>query len=150
MLADAYRLARLCNRQATDDAELVERLGYRPVAVPALDPNPKITYPPDLAIAQALLNLARMDDRPDPRKPEGGCAMIIRHVGQGWDVHRLGEGDHLRLGGVNIPFSKALVGHSDADVLCHAVIDAVLGGAKLGDIGRLFPDTEDVFRNAEH
>ena len=70
VLADAYRLARLCNRQATDDAELVERLGYRPVAVPALDPNPKITYPPDLAIAQALLNLARMDDRPDPRKPK--------------------------------------------------------------------------------
>ena len=75
--------------------------------------------------------------------------MIIRHVGQGWDVHRLGDGDHLRLGGVNIPFSKALVGHSDADVLCHAVIDAILGGAKLGDIGRLFPDSDDVFRNAD-
>lgn len=63
-------------------------------------------------------------------------------VGFGYDIHRLVEGRKLVLGGVEIPFGKGLLGHSDADVLLHAVCDALLGGAALGDIGRLFPDTD--------
>ncbi len=69
-------------------------------------------------------------------------------VGQGIDVHRLEPGRPLILGGVNIPFNKGLAGHSDADVLTHAIMDALLGAAALGDIGTYFPDTEDSYRDA--
>ena len=70
-------------------------------------------------------------------------------VGQGYDVHRLTEGRALILGGVNIPYEKGLLGHSDADVLAHAVMDALLGAAALGDIGQLFPDTDERFEGAD-
>ncbi|MBR3621408.1 MAG: 2-C-methyl-D-erythritol 2,4-cyclodiphosphate synthase [Clostridia bacterium] len=70
-------------------------------------------------------------------------------IGQGYDVHRLTEGRELILGGVKIPYNKGLLGHSDADVLLHAVSDALLGAAALGDIGCLFPDTSDEFKNAD-
>ena len=67
-------------------------------------------------------------------------------VGQGYDVHRLTEGRELILGGVNIPYEKGLDGHSDADVLVHAVMDALLGAAALGDIGKHFPDTDPAYK----
>jgi len=70
-------------------------------------------------------------------------------VGEGWDVHRLVEGRPLVIGGVTIPFARGLLGHSDADVLLHAITDAVLGAAALGDIGRHFPDTDARFRGAD-
>jgi 2-C-methyl-D-erythritol 2,4-cyclodiphosphate synthase len=70
-------------------------------------------------------------------------------IGQGWDVHRLVDGRKLILGGVHIPFDKGLLGHSDADALLHAITDAVLGGAGLGDIGRHFPDTAAEFKGAD-
>ena len=68
-------------------------------------------------------------------------------IGHGYDVHRLVEGRPLILGGVEIPFERGLLGHSDADVLLHAVMDALLGAAALGDIGKLFPDHDDRFLN---
>lgn len=68
-------------------------------------------------------------------------------IGQGYDVHKLVEGRRLILGGVDIPYEKGLLGHSDADVLVHAVMDALLGAAALGDIGRHFPDNSDDFKN---
>jgi 2-C-methyl-D-erythritol 2,4-cyclodiphosphate synthase len=68
-------------------------------------------------------------------------------IGHGYDVHRLVSDRPLILGGVDIPYEKGLLGHSDADVLIHAVIDALLGAACLGDIGRLFPDTEPEFKD---
>ena len=68
-------------------------------------------------------------------------------VGMGYDVHRLVEDRKLILGGVEIPYEKGLLGHSDADVLVHALMDAMLGAAALGDIGKLFPDNDDSFRN---
>ena len=74
--------------------------------------------------------------------------MNIR-VGQGYDVHQLVEGRDLILGGVNIPFEKGLLGHSDADVLLHAITDALLGAAGLGDIGSHFPDTAAEFKDAD-
>ena len=70
-------------------------------------------------------------------------------IGHGYDVHRLTEDRKLILGGVEIPYEKGLLGHSDADVLLHALMDAMLGAAALGDIGKLFPDSDDAFLNAD-
>lgn len=70
-------------------------------------------------------------------------------IGEGWDVHALVEGRPLILGGVTVPFAKGLLGHSDADALLHAITDAMLGAAALGDIGRHFPDTDPAFRGAD-
>ena len=70
-------------------------------------------------------------------------------IGHGYDVHRLVPGRALILGGVDIPYEKGLDGHSDADVLLHAVMDALLGAAALGDIGKLFPDTDERYRGAD-
>jgi 2-C-methyl-D-erythritol 2,4-cyclodiphosphate synthase len=70
-------------------------------------------------------------------------------IGEGWDVHALVAGRPLILGGVAIPFDKGLLGHSDADALLHAITDALLGAAALGDIGRHFPDTDQRFRGAD-
>ena len=69
-------------------------------------------------------------------------------IGIGYDSHRLAEGRRLIIGGVEIPFEKGLVGHSDADVLCHAIMDAILGAAGQGDIGKLFPDTDPAWKDA--
>lgn len=70
-------------------------------------------------------------------------------IGHGYDVHRLTNDRKLILGGVTIPYDKGLLGHSDADVLTHAVMDALLGAAALGDIGTLFPDTDEAYRGAD-
>lgn len=70
-------------------------------------------------------------------------------IGHGYDVHRLVEGRRLILGGVDIPWGKGLLGHSDADVLTHAVMDALLGAAALGDIGKLFPDSDPAYKGAD-
>lgn len=70
-------------------------------------------------------------------------------IGHGYDVHRLTEGRKLILGGVDIPYEKGLLGHSDADVLTHAIMDALLGAAALGDIGKLFPDTDPAYAGAD-
>ena len=70
-------------------------------------------------------------------------------IGHGYDVHKLVEGRKLILGGVEIPYEKGLLGHSDADVLTHALMDALLGAAALGDIGKLFPDNDDRFLGAD-
>ena len=75
--------------------------------------------------------------------------MTNLRIGHGYDVHRLTEGRKLILGGVEIPFEKGLDGHSDADVLVHAVMDALLGAAALGDIGKLFPDNDDAYLGAD-
>ena len=73
----------------------------------------------------------------------------MMRVGHGYDVHRLVEGRKLILGGVEIPYEKGLLGHSDADVLLHAISDALLGAAALGDIGKLFPDNDPAFKDAD-
>ncbi len=75
--------------------------------------------------------------------------MILPRIGQGYDVHRLVEGRRLILGGVEVPYEKGLLGHSDADVLLHALMDALLGAAALGDIGHLFPDTDESYKGAD-
>ena len=115
----------------TDEAMLVERLGL-PVHVVEGDPrNIKITTAEDLAAARVTL-------------PAG----LIR-IGNGYDLHKLVEGRPLILAGVTIPFELGLSGHSDADIVCHAVTDAILGAAAAGDIGRLFPDTDPKWKGAD-
>lgn len=73
----------------------------------------------------------------------------MMRIGHGFDVHRFGEGDHLMVGGVAIPFDRGFVAHSDGDVLLHAVCDALLGACALGDIGRHFPDTDPAWAGAD-
>mgnify|MGYP003228956290 FL=1 len=75
--------------------------------------------------------------------------MTRLRIGQGYDVHRLTEGRPLILGGVTVPYERGLLGHSDADVLAHAVMDALLGAAALGDIGGMFPDSDERWRGAD-
>lgn len=75
--------------------------------------------------------------------------MSVPRIGQGYDVHRLTEGRALVLGGVTVPWEKGLLGHSDADVLLHALMDALLGAAALGDIGHIFPDSDARYKGAD-
>jgi 2-C-methyl-D-erythritol 4-phosphate cytidylyltransferase/2-C-methyl-D-erythritol 2,4-cyclodiphosphate synthase len=127
---------------ATDEAMLVERLGL-PVHIIEGDPgNMKITTPDDLATAEAIALQARR------RSDEGFSRGQIR-IGHGYDLHRLVAGRPLILAGVTIPYELGLDGHSDADIVCHAVTDAVLGAAAAGDIGRLFPDTDPQWKGAD-
>ncbi len=120
LLVEAYEKACEDGFSGTDDASLVERLGHHIEIVHGDYDNIKITTKEDLP----------MENR----------------VGTGFDVHRLVEGRKLILGGVEIPYEKGLDGHSDADVLIHALMDAMLGAAAMGDIGRHFPDTDDEYK----
>lgn len=132
--ADVLRraLALAASADVTDEAMLVERSGH-PVTLVEGDPrNIKITKSEDLRMADALLGHERL-----PR------------VGVGYDLHRLVEGRPLILAGLTIPCEKGLAGHSDADAVCHAVTDALLGATGLGDIGRHFPDTDAAWKDAD-
>jgi 2-C-methyl-D-erythritol 4-phosphate cytidylyltransferase / 2-C-methyl-D-erythritol 2,4-cyclodiphosphate synthase len=133
VLRDALALAGTLV-EVTDEATLVERAG-RPVRlVQGEATNIKITTPEDLQIAETLVR--------------GGKPARTGRAGVGYDLHRLVEGRPLVLGGVTIPFGRGLMGNSDADAVCHAITDAILGAAAEGDIGRHFPDTDPVWHNA--
>ena len=116
-------------REATDDCSIFELAGL-PVRLVEGD--------------YANLKITTREDLPAPVKEEAAV-----RIGHGYDVHRLVEGRKLILGGVDIPYEKGLLGHSDADVLAHAVADALLGAAALGDIGKLFPDTDERYKGAD-
>jgi len=107
-------------------AGLAERAGHRVALVEGDPRNVKITTGRDLAVARRFVEET----------------MATGRVGLGYDLHRFTAGGPLRLGGVLIPHDRGLVGHSDADAVCHAVTDAILGAAAAGDIGRHFPDTD--------
>ncbi|PAT37729.1 2-C-methyl-D-erythritol 2,4-cyclodiphosphate synthase [Vandammella animalimorsus] len=100
---------------------------------------------PTASPANSADNTNAANATPAPLPP----ALPALRIGQGWDTHALVPGRALILGGVPIAHSKGLLGHSDADVLLHALTDALLGGAGLGDIGRHFPDTDPAFRGAD-
>lgn len=119
---------------ATDEAALAERAGYTVRLVEGDVRNLKITTPEDLAMAEHLLG--------------GAAPAAALRIGNGYDLHTLVVGRPLILGGVAIPFEKGLQGHSDADAVCHAVTDAILGAAAAGDIGRHFPDTDVAWKDA--
>lgn len=116
----------------TDDCQLVEQMGIRVHLCEEGYTNVKITTQEDLLYARSLMS-------------EGEFSMRIGH---GYDVHRLVPERKLILGGVEIPWEKGLLGHSDADVLLHAIMDALLGAAALGDIGLWFPDTDMRYKDA--
>ncbi|WP_432643529.1 2-C-methyl-D-erythritol 4-phosphate cytidylyltransferase [Acidaminococcus sp.] len=120
----------------TDDASIAEAMGVPVKLVPGSYENQKITTPEDLVWARALVK--KKEER----------TMEFR-IGSGYDVHRLVEGRDLILCGVKVPYEKGLDGHSDADVALHALMDALLGAAGMGDIGKLFPDTDDRFLGAD-
>jgi 2-C-methyl-D-erythritol 4-phosphate cytidylyltransferase/2-C-methyl-D-erythritol 2,4-cyclodiphosphate synthase len=140
VLKAALERARKSAFLGTDESSVVRWSGHPVAVVPGSPSNIKITRPIDLRVAEMLLT------QPGPAKPGSETESMIR-IGQGIDYHRLAEGRKLILGGVEIPFEKGLEGHSDADVLSHAVCDAVLGAAGLGDIGQHFPDTDEANRN---
>ena len=135
----AFRFDALCyahrqwsaDEEATDDAQMVRRFGGSVALVEGDAMLEKVTYPADLAAAEARL----------------GAAMRTRSA-TGFDVHRLAEGEELWLGGVRIPHDKGLSGHSDADVALHAITDALLGTIAAGDIGTHFPPSDPQWRGA--
>ena len=126
----------------TDDCQLVEHIGQKVWLSEGDYQNIKITTPEDMVLAEAI---ARQQDT----QQRGEKSEMEIRAGHGYDVHRLVEGRKLILGGVTIPWEKGLLGHSDADVLTHAVMDALLGAAALGDIGRHFPDTDPLYAGAD-
>jgi len=136
LLCEAHQRARQAGLRATDDAALVEAMGVAVHLVESDSENIKVTTPEDILLAEALL-AQRKPPRPYHR------------IGQGWDVHKLVEGRPLILCGVHVPYERGLLGHSDADVAAHALSDAVLGAAGLGDIGRHFPDTDAAYAGAD-
>ncbi len=133
LLKKAYAQAAEDAYIGTDDASLVERLGVRVQIVQGDYQNIKITTPDDIMFAETIL-----------AKRQEAVKMI--RAGIGYDVHRLVPGRKLILGGMDIPYELGLDGHSDADVLLHAIKDALLGAAALGDIGRHFPDTDGRYK----
>ncbi len=128
----------------TDESSVVRWAGYPVTVVPGSPNNIKITRPLDLHIAESLIS-ERF--RHDSKKHLGGPKESGTRIGQGIDYHRLIKGRKLILGGVEIPFEKGLEGHSDADALSHAICDALLGAAALGDLGQHFPDSDGSHRN---
>jgi len=131
VLADALRL----DGDATDEATLAERAGHQVRIVDGEAANIKITTRDDLVIAEAIAGASARPAR-------------TGRAGTGYDLHRLVEGRPLVLGGVTILSDRGALGHSDADVVCHAVTDAILGAAALGDIGAHFPDTDPRWKDA--
>ena len=123
----------------TDEASAVEAMGHHPKLVPGDYQNLKVTWPTDFALAERLL---QPPETAMPTTPQ-------LRIGEGWDTHALVTGRPLVLGGVTIPHSHGLLGHSDADALLHALTDALFGAAALGDIGRHFPDNDAAFQGAD-
>ena len=130
VLADAVAAGR-GGVEATDEAALAEHAGHAVRVVEGDPANVKITTPSDLEQAQKRM-----------------AVDTERRIGAGYDLHRLVEGRPLIIGGVTIPFEKGALGHSDADVACHATTDAILGAASLGDIGAHFPDSDPRWKGA--
>ena len=140
LLRKAYEYLQVTGHNVTDDASAVEAIGGKVSLVMGSYANLKITTPEDLTLSESQVCRA-----------EGGTDSMgetIR-VGSGFDVHRLVPERRLILCGVAIPSPLGLLGHSDADVALHALMDAILGAAGLGDIGKLFPDTDMAFKDAD-
>lgn len=135
LLERAHQVAAQEGFRGTDDAVLVERTGHPVRLVPGDPTNLKVTVPEDLALAEAIL------------RPERHAGAAPR-VGIGFDVHRFGAARPLILGGVELAHGRGLVGHSDADVVAHAVMDALLGAAGCDDIGHHFPPTDPAYAGA--
>lgn len=133
-ILEAHECAEADAVSVTDDCSVFEAMGKKVKIVQGSPMNIKITTRDDLILADAILK------KGETRK---------MRVGMGYDVHRLTENRKLILGGVEIPYELGLLGHSDADVLLHAISDAMLGAVSLGDIGKHFPDTDERWKGAD-
>lgn len=143
LLKKAYTYLREHPAKVTDDASVVELLGKKVVIAMGRYENIKITTPEDLVFAEFFLA-----GKEDIMKTDN-LNMPQFRTGIGFDVHKLEQSRRLVLCGIEVPYEKGLLGHSDADVSLHALMDALLGGAALGDIGRYFPDTDEHFKGAD-
>jgi 2-C-methyl-D-erythritol 4-phosphate cytidylyltransferase/2-C-methyl-D-erythritol 2,4-cyclodiphosphate synthase len=132
-------LAASAGDEVTDEARICEAAGIPVSIVPASLANLKVTQPEDIAVADALLRA----------RESAPATSAAPRTGIGYDVHRFAPGRRLLLGGVEIAHERGLEGHSDADVLLHAIADAILGAAALGDIGQHFPSTDERYRDAD-
>ena len=132
LLKEAFAKAEQDGFVGTDEASLLEHGGWQVSVVEGSETNLKITRPDDLLMAEAIL----MQKQPPPQL----------RIGHGFDAHRLVAGRALILGGMEIPHALGLLGHSDADVLTHALCDAILGAIGAGDIGRHFPDSDPQYK----
>ena len=130
LLLSAFTNASATDFQGTDEASLLEHHGVEVQVVLGNEKNVKITHPGDMQLAEKLLSHEK-----------------IMKIGHGYDAHRLVNDRKLILGGVEIPYHHGLDGHSDADVVSHALTDAILGAMGAGDIGRHFPDSDDQYKN---
>lgn len=142
LLQRAYCDENLKGAAVTDDASLVERLGVKVAVALGSYENIKITTPEDLLLAEKICADRGMTMMQSLKMPQF-------RVGSGYDVHRLTQNRKLILCGVEVPYELGLDGHSDADVAVHALMDALLGAAALGDIGKHFPDTDERFKGAD-
>jgi 2-C-methyl-D-erythritol 4-phosphate cytidylyltransferase / 2-C-methyl-D-erythritol 2,4-cyclodiphosphate synthase len=138
VLEEAIERGRLSLGSATDEASLAEQAGHSVMLVDGDSTNMKITTEQDFAVSKALVEMKESPSRMGP----------AARVGTGYDLHRLEPGRRLIIGGVEISHETGLAGHSDADVLCHAVTDAILGAAARGDIGQHFPDSDPKWKGA--
>lgn len=130
-ILDAYKRVK---EDCLDDSQTYQEAGYSPRIVPGDYGNIKLTTEQDFLQRRVVV---------------GSDPLTTPRIGAGFDVHRLVEGRKLILGGVQIPFEKGLLGHSDADVLIHAIMDALLSAAGMPDIGVLFPDTDPKYKDAD-
>ena len=142
---DVLRDALALSGDATDEATLAERAGHDVRLVEGEASNIKITTRDDLTLAEAI---ARSTEGPASDGVGRTAPARTGRAGTGYDLHRLVEGRPLVLGGVLIPADRGALGHSDADVVCHAATDAILGAVGLGDIGRHFPDSDPRWKGA--
>lgn len=143
VIEKAFQQAASEHFYGTDDAVLVERTGQKVYLVMGDYRNIKITTQEDMEIGVTIAKMMANQEK----KEEAGLGEY--RMGTGYDVHRLTSDRRLILGGVDIPWEKGLLGHSDADVLVHAVMDALLGAAALRDIGYHFPDSDERYRGAD-
>ena len=145
-IVEAYEEGGRRGLQVTDDAALLEAIGRQVYLVEGHPANIKITYPEDMALAEAVLTRGRS---PSPDAGLGNQQMMdvaIPRMGFGYDAHQLKEGIPLMLGGIEAPWPKGLLGYSDGDVMLHAIMDALLGAACLGDIGAHFPTNDPRYK----
>lgn len=159
IIKNAHKIAKEKNIITTDDCALCEELGIDLYTVCGSNLNIKITTPEDLILAEGILNTAKeksdsvLDFNCSQKNvydfKNNSVLNCIPRVGFGYDVHKLVPNRDLILGGIKIPYDLGLLGHSDADVLIHAIMDAMLGACAMGDIGKHFPDTDQKWKGAD-
>jgi 2-C-methyl-D-erythritol 4-phosphate cytidylyltransferase/2-C-methyl-D-erythritol 2,4-cyclodiphosphate synthase len=143
-LRAALQAAHAAGRTPTDESQALEWLGGRPRLVAGSAANLKVTTAQDLVVAAAILR-----SRDTAARSHTSVMEHTMRIGSGFDVHTFGEGEFVMLGGVRVPYGRGVIAHSDGDVILHALCDALLGAAGLGDIGQHFRDDDPQWRGAD-